>query len=155
MVRTVFPATWAPTSLLGDWDRAFARVFGADPFREVFGALGAPSEREGFLALDAWETPQAVHVEVDLPGVLVDQIDVQVQDDELVLKVERQDAPREGDQWLRRERGVGAFSRTFALPVRVDAGAVQAQLEHGVLHVTLPKAKEVQPRSIEVRTVQS
>jgi len=156
MVRTLFPRVWRPLDLLGpDWDRAFASVFAADPFREVFDVLGGASEREGFLALDAWETPQALIVEVDLPGVEAKDVDVQVQAGELVLKVARRDSSQEGDRWLRRERGVGSFTRTLTLPSEIDPQAVQAELCDGVLRLELPKAPQVQPRTIEVKAIES
>ena len=153
MVRTLFPRIWRPLELLGpDWDRAFASVFGADPFREVFDVVAGASEREGFLALDAWETPEALHVEVDLPGVEVKDVDVQVQSGELILKVARPQADPEGEHWLRRERGTGSFTRTLALPVEIEASAVSAELAEGVLKLVLPKAREVQPRTIQVKS---
>jgi HSP20 family protein len=156
MVRTLFPRVWRPLDLLGpEWDRAFESVFGADPFREVFDVLGGPSEREGFLALDAWETPEALQVEVDLPGVDAADVDVQVQAGQLVLKVARRDAGQDGDRWLRRERGVGSFTRTLALPAEIDPVHVEAQLADGVLRLRLPKAPEVQPRTIQVKALES
>jgi HSP20 family protein len=154
MVRTLFPRVWRPLDLLGpEWDRAIESVFGADPFREVFDVLGGPSEREGFLTLDAWETPEALQVEVDLPGVEAQDVDVQVQAGQLVLKVARRDAGQDGDRWLRRERGVGSFTRTLSLPAEIDPGAVDAQLGDGVLRLRLPKAPEVQPRTIQVKAI--
>lgn len=149
MVRNLLPRVWGPLDLLGpQWDRAF----GADPFREMFGALAGASEREGFLALDAWETPTALHVEVDLPGVRAEDVDVQAQAGELTLKVARPEAPQDGDRWLRRERGTGSFTRTLALPVDVDASAVEAELSNGVLRLRLPKAPQAQPRAIQIKT---
>ncbi len=158
MVTSLFPRIWRPFGLLeNDWDRTLQGVFG-DPFREVFevlGGFGGPSEREGFLALDAWETPEAVEVEVDLPGVETKDVDVQVQKGELTIKVERPDAlGREGDRWLRRERGAGSFTRTLALPIDVDPAGVEAQLSEGVLRVRLPKAKPMLPRSVQVKAHQ-
>jgi HSP20 family protein len=154
MVRTLFPRVWRPLDLLGpEWDRAFESVFGADPFREVFDVLGGPSEREGFLALDAWETPEALQVEVDLPGVEAQDVDVQVQAGQLVLKVARRDAGQDGDRWLRRERGVGSFTRTLSLPTEIDPSAVEARISDGVLRLRLPKAPEAQPRTIQVQAI--
>jgi HSP20 family protein len=155
MVRNLFPRVWRPLDLLGpEWDRAFASVFGADPFREVFDVLGGNSEREGFLALDAWETPEALEVQVDLPGVEAKDVDVQVEAGQLVLKVSRPDEGRDGDRWLRRERGVGSFTRTLALPTDIDPEAVEAQLGEGVLRLRLPKAPEVKPHTIQVKALE-
>jgi HSP20 family protein len=153
MVRTLLPRAWAPLDLLGpQWDRALESVFGADPFREVLGVLAGAPEREGFLALDAWESPTAFHVEVDLPGVSPEDVDVQVQSGELTLKVARRDAPQEGERRLRSERGTGSFMRALPLSVDVDAEAVEAELSNGVLRLRLPKAPQAQPRSIPIKS---
>jgi HSP20 family protein len=152
MVRTLIPRVWRPLDLLGpQWDRAFENVFGSDPFG-VLDALSGATEREGFLALDLWESPTALHLEVDLPGVRAADVDVQVHAGELTLKVARQDGAQEGERWLRRERGTGSYTRTFALPADVDASAVDAQLADGVLRVSLPKSPRAMPRAIEIKT---
>ena len=71
--------------------------------------------------------------------------------DTLTVKGKRvvEEAP-EGAQYFRRERGEGAFSRSYALPFKIDQEQVQASYVNGVLTVTLPKAKEVQPRKISI-----
>ena len=51
------------------------------------------------------------------------------------------------------ERSFGAFSRSFTLPGTVNTDKIQAEHKNGVLSVTLPKAKEAQPRRIEVKGV--
>jgi HSP20 family protein len=158
MVRTLIPRVWRPFSLLNNgWEGTWASVLRSDPFREVFDVFGGfdqRSEREGFLALDAWETPQSVQIEVDLPGVDVKDVHVQVERGELTLNVERPEAVGEGDRWVRRERSAGSFTRTLALPAEIDPEGVSAELAEGVLRITLRKAKEVQPRTIQVKALE-
>lgn len=158
-MRTLLPQVGTPLEfLVPEWDLAFERFFGADPFRGVLDVLAGPSEREAFravddlLALDAWESPTALHVEVDLPGVAAGDVDVQVHGGELTLKVERRNAAEDGERWMRRERGAGSFTRTLALPAEVDANAVEAELAQGVLRLRLPKAEHAQPREIPIKT---
>lgn len=153
MMRTLLPRAGRPLEILTpEWDQAIESFFGADPFRDVLNVLAGPSEREGFLALDAWESPTALHLEVDLPGVAATDVDVQVHGGELTLKVERRNAAQDGERWMRRERGAGSFTRTLALPVEVDSGAVEAELANGVLRLRLPKAERAQPRAIPIKT---
>lgn len=52
--------------------------------------------------------------------------------------------------WILRERHSGAFYRTVTLPTAVNADQAQARFEHGVLHLTLPKAEEAKPRQIRI-----
>ena len=52
--------------------------------------------------------------------------------------------------WILRERRSGAFYRTVTLPTPVNADQAQARFEHGVLHLTLPKAEEAKPRQIRI-----
>ena len=152
-MRTLLPQVGRPLEfLVPGWDHAFESFFGRDPFREVLDVLAGQSEREGFLSLDAWETPTALHVEVDLPGVAAADLDVQVQRGELTLKVARRNAAQDGERWMRRERGAGSFTRTLALPAEVDANAVEAELSNGVLRLRLPKSERAQPRAITVKT---
>src|SRR5204863_9301479 len=104
------------------------------------------------LSLDAWETPTALHVEVDLPGVAAADVDVKVQRGELTLKVARRNAAQDGERWMRRERGAGSFTRTLALPAEVDANAIEAEPSNGMLRLRLPKSERAQPRAVPIKT---
>lgn len=105
-----------------------------------------------FPALNVWADESALHVEAELPGLALDALELTVLGDELTIAGERSDVIEEGSTWHRRERGVGKFSRVVRLPFDVHAAAVEARLEHGVLHVSLPKAEAARPRKIEVKT---
>ncbi len=100
--------------------------------------------------VNVWEEPEAFHVEAELPGVPQDKIGVTVTGGtDLLLEGER---PAAGAAtWLRRERGAGCFRRLLRLPLPVEADKVEARLENGVLHLTLPKAESVRPRRIAVK----
>ena len=94
----------------------------------------------------------AFHIEVEVPGVAQDQIEVMIRcGTELTLQGERTPASDETGTWLYRERGAGRFHRVVTLPVPVDADKVQARLEHGVLRLILPKAESVKPHRIAVQ----
>ena len=114
------------------------------------GDVSWPFAGRGRPAVNVWETKDALHAEVELPGVKSDQVEISVVGEELSIKVERPDIEQEGVTYHRRERGVGSFSRVLRLPVEVDADRVEAELRHGVLTVALPKAESARPRKIQV-----
>jgi len=103
-------------------------------------------------ALNAWEEEDSLFVEMELPGVKADGVDISVVENQLSIKVERPEQTDGGVTYHRRERGAGAFTRILRLPVEVDADGVSAELQHGVLTVTLPKAPSARPRKIAVAT---
>jgi HSP20 family protein len=101
--------------------------------------------------VDLWETNDAYHMRADLPGMTPDTIDINVTADTVSFAGESKaetDVTNEG--WLRQERRIGKFQRSFTLPVQIDPNKVQANFEHGVLDLVLPKADQVKPRSIKV-----
>ena len=101
-------------------------------------------------AVNLWESGDALHAELEVPGIQSDQIEVSVVGNELSLAIRREDVDQEGVTYHRRERGVGGFTRVVRLPVEVDAEKVAAELRNGVLTVTLPKAESAKPRKIQV-----
>lgn len=103
-------------------------------------------------AVNAWEDDEAVHIELEAPGVKPEQVDVSVHGEELSIKIDRPAIEREGVTYHRRERGSGPFARVLRLPVEIDAEGVEANLVHGVLTVRLPKVAAEGPRKIQVST---
>lgn len=102
--------------------------------------------------LNVWEDEQAIHVEADLPGVDPAKIDVTVTEgNQLTIRGERALLEFEGATWVRQERPSGEFLREIGLPSLVNADAVQANYDNGVLKLTLPKHEAVKPRKIEVK----
>jgi len=117
-------------------------------------ALGLPpvdvAEGPWIPLADVSETDDAYVVEVDLPGVNTDQIDIQVQERELVIAGEIPESEQKGRRH-RRSRRTGRFGFRTYLPGDVNADAVDAQLSNGVLTVTIPKSQEAKPRQIEIK----
>lgn len=101
-------------------------------------------------AANVWERGDALLVEMELPGVKSDQVDVSVVGGELTVKVERPEISEADVTYHRRERPVGSFTRVLRLPVEVAADRVEAELRDGVLLITLPKAESAKPRKITV-----
>lgn len=106
------------------------------------------------LPLDVHETDNEYTVKTDLPGVSADNIHVKFQDGMLLIEAElpEQTVQKEGERSLLKERRYGKFSRSVRLPQQVNVNNVEASFQDGVLTLTLPKAEEVQPRLIPVKT---
>lgn len=101
---------------------------------------------------DVYETDAEYVIEVDLPGMAIDNISVQLENTTVVIAGQRQRLHPEGtDKHARVERPYGAFQRTFTLPSAVQREAVQATYAHGVLTVTIPKTDAARPRQITVQ----
>lgn len=104
-----------------------------------------------FPALNMWHDAGAFHVEAELPGFSMNDVEISLKGRELTLNATRRtETGADNAEFLRRERATGTFSRTVRLPVAVDADKVTARLSSGVLSITLPKAAEVLPRKIAV-----
>ena len=99
---------------------------------------------------DAYETEDALTVVMEVPGVGRGDIEIELKDD--VLRVEgRIDSAKYGGlEPVYTEYGVGHWARSFALSDKVDRERIGAQLEDGVLTLTLPKTAEARPRRIAV-----
>jgi len=99
---------------------------------------------------DIYETDDALTVVMEIPGVEKKDVEVNVEND--VLRVEgRVDFTKyEGLEPLYTEYNVGHFARSFTLSNRIDQQQIAAQLEDGVLTLTLKKAKEAMPRKIAI-----
>ena len=106
-------------------------------------------------AVDVAETDTAYQVKAELPGIRKEDLDVTVDDGVLTIKAEHNDNQEqtENGQLIRQERSYGKFVRSLRLGASVDEETITAEYRDGVLHITLPKAKEVQPRKVEVSVV--
>jgi HSP20 family protein len=100
-------------------------------------------------AADITETDNAYIVEIELPGVKREDVDVQLQGNELVVTGELKKKEREG-LLRRRARKVGEFEFRATLPGYLRQDEIEATLAHGVLTVYVPKAESTQSRQIEV-----
>jgi HSP20 family protein len=105
-------------------------------------------------AADVYRTEEAFVVRLDVPGIREQDLSVRTEDGRLVVSAQRAtDEKVEREQWVRRERPMGGFTRTFGLPEGADPDVISAALEHGVLEIRIPHAPERQPRQIPVSTV--
>jgi HSP20 family protein len=125
-------------------------------FDQLFGESrgGHPQlDPTGFPALNAWEDEQSFIVEAELPGLALSDLEILMADQNtLTIKGERKQPTTDGGSWHRRERAYGAFERSLELPGAVDTEHVEASLKNGVLTIKLPKAPQIRPRKIEVKS---
>jgi HSP20 family protein len=124
-------------------------------------ALGRYGQRQGAAAdatpawapaLDISERKDAYLMTVELPGVKLDDLQITLEDGLLTIQGERHFARDSSDQQFHRvERRYGAFRRSITLPTHVQADAVEATVEDGVLQIMVPKMEEAKPKRIQVR----
>jgi len=108
--------------------------------------------RPDFPAIDLTETNDALHLIADLPGVQADLLDLNITGPLLRLRGTVSPATiGPGGALHRSERHTGSFERTITLPCSVDADNTHAELQHGVLHVRLPKSATEIGQKIPVR----
>jgi HSP20 family protein len=104
--------------------------------------------------IDVYETLDRYVIAAELPGVTREQIELALEDSRLTIRGRRPErAPGSGDvvHYHQVERGYGAFARTFDFAEKVDMDGVTADLQNGVLTVTLMKVAPPPARKIEVR----
>lgn len=97
-----------------------------------------------------YETANEVILELEMPGVSRDSIDVSVENDELTVTARRVLQVDEGAEWLHQERLPFNYRRAFILSDRVDTANIAAGYVDGVLKLTLPKAPEAKPKKITI-----
>lgn len=117
---------------------------------------GSDSDGLGFLpAVDIQTGPDhSLVISADLPGVAKNDVSVHIENRTLTIKGERKRESVEGDKEgsvQRTERLFGTFVRAFSLPETADTTKVTAAYKDGVLTLTIPRAEESKPRSIEVK----
>jgi HSP20 family protein len=101
--------------------------------------------------VDVHETPEEIVVTAALPGMKADDVEITMTGQQLSLSGEfKADEEIKREQYLYRERRFGSFSRTIALPVRVQGERADASFTDGVLTLRIPKAEEVKPRQIRI-----
>ncbi len=100
------------------------------------------------------EADDAYYIEVDLPGVKKEDINIDVNENVLTISGERKlEDSRANDEFYRVESVYGKFERSFSLPEDVDEDKIEAEAKNGVLIVKIPKAQTIEktPKKIEIK----
>ena len=142
---------WEPLRELGSLQSEMNRLFNT-----VFDTPnGNGGLRRWVPAMDLVETEEEFVLRADLPGMSEEDVKIEIEDTVLSIAGERKTEHEERDQgFYRLERAFGTFQRSLTLPKGVNAEAVSASFDRGVLEVRIPKPEQSKPRRIEIgRTV--
>ncbi len=102
---------------------------------------------------DIREDPEHVTITLDLPGVRPEDVKINLENQVLTVRGEKQQVEEKKDErWHRYERSYGTFERSFTLPSTVDPEKIEATTDNGVLTVRIPKTEKAKPREIPIRT---
>ncbi len=119
---------------------------------ESAGDWGHFDEEEGQLAVDIYQTEEALIIKSTIAGATAEDIEISLVEDMLTIKGRREeDEAVAADAYLYRECYWGRFSRSVVLPIEVKTDKVVAALHNGVLTVTLPKARRSKQTTIKVK----
>lgn len=100
---------------------------------------------------DAATTENAYQIELELPGVKEDDIDISLHDGVLMVKGEkRSEREEKGKSYYFSERAYGSFQRSFRLPGDVNPDKIDANFTNGVLSIKLPKREEVEDKTTRI-----
>jgi HSP20 family protein len=133
-------------SLQGEMNQLFNTFFG-----DSTTAAGNGQSRRWVPAMDLVETADHFVVRADLPGLRESDISIELEDNVLTISGERKHEEKaEKEGYYRVERSFGKFARSLTLPDGVDAGAVAADFDAGVLEVRIPKPEQRKPRKVSI-----
>jgi len=141
---------WEPlrelTTLQNEMNRLFGSAFDT-PTPGNGGTL-----RRWMPAMDLVEADEHFVLRADLPGMSEEDVNIEVEERVLTISGERKAEHTETkDGYQRFERAFGAFSRSLTLPEGIDAEAVSASFDRGVLEVRIPKPEQVKPKRVEIQ----
>jgi HSP20 family protein len=107
----------------------------------------------GFMpAMDVRQDKDNVIVEMALPGIEADKVDINVENDVLTVSGHREEKNEiKREDYYRKEIREGSFSRSVVLPMHVKGDKAEAMYEKGMLKITVPKAEEAKPKKIAVK----
>jgi HSP20 family protein len=133
---------WEPFAELADLRSRFDRLFGD---------LTDGRDREWMPAVDLLRDDGHLVVRAEVPGIKPEEIDIKVDAGMLTISGKHEETSEEKDkQYVRRERRIGAFSRTMALPEGVDPKTIEATTSDGVLEIKVPLPKETATEPVTI-----
>ncbi len=143
MLNTLLPITARPSALSQlsrDVDRLFEMTLGTN----------SPTTN-AWPGLNAWQDDDCYVVEAEVPGFGIDDIQVDVNENAITIRGQRERSTPSGASTIRSERSVTRFERTFRFPSAIEHEQIDASLNNGVLQVRAPLAESARPKRIEIR----
>ena len=137
---------WQPWSEIDSLQKEMNRLFDSLAPRNTEGL------RTTFVpAAEMSETPEAIHLKLEVPGMEAKDIDIHVSAETVSISGERKSETKSEDKGMTRsEFRYGSFRRVIPLPTRVQNTAVKAEYKDGILNLTLPKAEEEQNKVFRI-----
>ena len=138
---------WQPVHGLTSLQDQVNRVF-----HDAFDRTGEDASLSAWApSVDIYETEHELVVKADLPDIDPKDLDIRVENNILTIQGERKfEKQVNEDKYLRVERSYGSFARSFTLANTVNADAIKAEYQNGVLTLTIPKREEAKPKQIKV-----
>jgi HSP20 family protein len=137
-------------------------IWQIDPFRELmrlrnemnrlFSGFSYPFE-EVYPLVNIWMNEEGAIVTAELPGINMDKLDISILNDTVTISGSREDEEKKvEDNYHRKERMVGKFSRTLQLPFKINGDKVEARYERGILKLILPREEAEKPKKITIKS---
>ncbi len=142
------PSRWQPLSDLLRMQRTMERML-EDQLLGTSGTEGGA----GSFPIDVHDTGDAFELDAPLPGVKPEDIEVNTTGNAVSIRAElHHDREHVAGGSHEHERAFGSFQRVLSLPTEIDTAKVEANYEHGVLRLRLPKSESVKPRRVQIRS---
>jgi HSP20 family protein len=135
---------WRPFTEFADLHTRLDRLF------EDVVANG--ERRDWTAAVDVIKRNGNLVIRADMPGLEPEDIKIQVEDDILTVSGEHEESTESKDEdFVRRERRYGSFSRSIALPTGADPDKIEAGCKDGVVEVTVPLPEQAKKKAVEIK----
>jgi HSP20 family protein len=120
---------------------------------ESMARTGETEQTAWLPAIDLVRQDDALVVRADLPGVKPEDVSVEIDDDTLTIsgRIEEEHEEKE-ENVIRRERRMGFFSRSIALPKEIERDQIEATVNEGILEVKIPTKSATEHRDVQVKT---
>lgn len=146
-----------PTDVWTDMDHWFDQL--RSDFQHLFWNPGFyPRETSEWMqtpAVDVSDQGDAFEMQVELPGISKDDINIEVTPRGVEISAKHDESSEDsGKNWLRKERTAASFYRCFELPEELNTEDVEAEMDNGVLSITLPKKEPTpkqKPRKVKIK----
>jgi HSP20 family protein len=140
---------WEPMSDQSAMNELMSRYFDEEYGRRGLGMRRG--ERVHLLPVDVYATPNELVIQASVPGANPEDVEISIEGETLTIRGERK-PPLENVEYYIQERRYGPYGRTLTLNVPVQPDAAEAVFDKGVLTLTIPKAEEVRPKVIKVKS---
>ena len=110
-------------------------------------------DREGQLAVDVFQTENDIVLKAPIAGVKSDDLEISITEETISIKGERKEIEETAkENYFATECYWGSFSRSYVLPVAIDADRATAELKKGILTLRIPKLEKSKTKTIEIKT---